>query len=486
MITSAFENVKRLSDDQLQGLVEAARKGDMTAISALNLTSATPVLAEMMRRQQMRDMFQKNMMANQPDSQKQPTVADQILAATDRGIGGLEVPGVMDEDSESYASGGIVAFNKGGAAGDAGFISVPPGAEYEGEEDVPIERRLAFTPEQERIFREAQIRKDYERERAALGEAPGELTPEESAKMREDYLKQVRAVTDPYNKRLQALIERTRPDVAGETKTAKDRAEISAYLSMIGKTKPAGSGVGGSLYNTAQSILGGVEQYSKGIAALKKAEQAHAEAEMEGIKAESAREAGNLKDALVHERNQREARRDANRLHSQAERDLTRREKEDIRANIDAFVARKRAEEQARATAQREAAAERKAEIERRRLEGIILGRTGAELRAAEGRAAVSARQMMGDDRYVRTVTKELTAALAGVEGAPAPGTKAFADLVRREINNQARAENGLPPISNVGAPKPKEAPGSGGGPKGGLRYNPNTLLIEPVPTTGK
>jgi len=360
MITSAFDNVKSLSDDQLQNLVESARRGDMSAISALNLTSATPALYEMMRRQQIRDVFQKNMMAGQPDSQKQPTVAEQILDANDSGIGELQVPGMMEE--ESYAGGGIVSFAGGGSTGGAGFISVPPGAEYEGEEDVPIERRLAFTPEQERVFREAQIKRDYERERAALGEAPSELSPEEARQLREDYLKQARAITDPYNKRLQELIARSRPDVAGETKRARDQAEIASYLEMLTKRQPIGSGFAGSLAGTAEAIIGGMSKYEKGIAGLKLAEQKHAEAEMEGIKAESSREAGNLRDALRHEESQRQARKDASRLYTQAGRDLTRREKEDIRANIDSFVARKRAEQAAAETARKEEAARKRDE----------------------------------------------------------------------------------------------------------------------------
>ena len=394
MITSAFDNVKSLSDDQLQNLVESARRGDMSAISALNLTSATPALYEMMRRQQIRDVFQKNMMAGQPDSQKQPTVAEQILDANDSGIGELQVPGMMEE--ESYAGGGIVSFAGGGSTGGAGFISVPPEAEYEGEEDVPIERRLAFTPEQERVFREAQIKRDYERERAALGEAPSELSPEEARQLREDYLKQARAITDPYNKRLQELIARSRPDVAGETKRVRDQAEIASYLEMLTKRQPIGSGFAGSLAGTAEAIIGGMSKYEKGIAGLKLAEQKHAEAEMEGIKAESSREAGNLRDALRHEESQRQARKDASRLYTQAGRDLTRREKEDIRANIDSFVARKRAEQAAAETA-------RKEEADRKRYEAAI---KAAQIRA-DARGGGGGANTIKSAQYASLVQRE-------------------------------------------------------------------------------
>jgi hypothetical protein len=368
MITSAFDNVKSLSDDQLQNLVESARRGDMSAISALNLTSATPALYEMMRRQQIRDVFQKNMMAGQPDSQKQPTVAEQILDANGSGIGELQVPGMMEE--ESYAGGGIVSFAQGKSVqGDPGdvqpqvqdfeFVVEPPSGGDK--EELSIEERMALNPAQERAYASERSRRRFARLREEMGEAPSELSPEEARQLREDYLKQARAITDPYNKRLQELIARSRPDVAGETKRVRDQAEIASYLEMLTKRQPIGSGFAGSLAGTAEAIIGGMSKYEKGIAGLKLAEQKHAEAEMEGIKAESSREAGNLRDALRHEESQRQARKDAQRIYNQGIRDLRGREETELEGIDRVMMARLRDE---RAAAQIEAR-ERQAEADR-------------------------------------------------------------------------------------------------------------------------
>ncbi len=483
MIPSAFENVKRLSDGQLQGLVEAARKGDMTAVNALNLTSATPVLAEMMRRQQMRDMFQKNMMASQPDSQKQPSVADQILAANDRGIGGLEVPGVMDEDSESYASGGIVAFSRGGEprADDPIMTNIPAGEAYEvSGGKVPAYERARFSPQERRDYDIAQFRADMDEEIRNLGPRPSAYSEEEAKQDFEQRLAMLRGITDPYTKRLQELIARTRPDVAGETKKTRDQAEIAAFLSMIGKQQPAGSGVGRSLYNTAQSVLGGVEQYNKGISSLKKAEQAHAEAEMEGIKAESARAAGNFKEALLHQENQRKAREAELRFYNQSLRNVERERKTGIESIDRGFIAEIRAAQAAAETARKEEADRRrdKTLIEvagiRANARGGGGGNTDAETRAAEARATRDYNDRVKDTRVVKRATELVTsdARAKGVTLTPAQVDQA----VRRYLLEEARALQGLEPRrAPPGAvtPKPKEAPGGGGG--GGYVLDPNT-----------
>ena len=433
MITSAFDNVKSLSDDQLQNLVESARRGDMSAISALNLTSATPALYEMMRRQQIRDVFQKNMMAGQPDSQKQPTVAEQILDANDSGIGELEVPGMMEE--ESYAGGGIVSFAQGKSVqGDPGdvqpqvqdfeFVVEPPSGGDK--EELSIEERMALNPAQERANASERSRRRFARLREEMGEAPSELSPEEARQLREDYLKQARAITDPYNKRLQELIARSRPDVAGETKRARDQAEIASYLDMLTKRQVRGSGFAGSLAGTAEAIIGGMGKYEKGIAGLKLAEQKHAEAEMEGIKAESSREAGNLRDALRHEESQRQARKDAQRIYNQGIRDLRGREEAELEGIDRVMMARLRDE---RAAAQIEAR-ERQAEADR-------VSREKREAERNKARGGDGRPRGMTEGQFVSNVSKMMAAiksesgTMKGLRDIHGRGTPALEDAIR-------------------------------------------------------
>ena len=212
MIPSAFENVKRLSDAQLQSAVAAARQGDMTAIQALNLTSATPILAEMMRREQMREMFQKNMSPSTPGPQ---TVLDKLLAQADssRGIGELEVPGMMEE--ESYAEGGIVSFAQGESVqGDPGLQEYPQDfqsmPETASSDEVTDEQWLKMTPQQRSLLAQRQIKKEAAERRAALGERPSELGSEEADRLFKRRQEALAAITKPYMERMRAIVEQNR------------------------------------------------------------------------------------------------------------------------------------------------------------------------------------------------------------------------------------------------------------------------------------
>jgi len=102
-----FNNVKRLSDEQLTQVLQQARSGNNDILQAMGLYSPIPLMAEQLRRKNLREEAS----AQQQQAQgQQPSVADQLA-----GVGSLPVPGMMEE--QNYAHGGIVAFNKGGSSG---------------------------------------------------------------------------------------------------------------------------------------------------------------------------------------------------------------------------------------------------------------------------------------------------------------------------------------------------------------------------------
>jgi hypothetical protein len=111
-----FNNVKRLSDQQLTQVLQQARSGDNETLQAMGLYSPIPLMAEQLRRKNLREAQAAEQQQAEP-----PTVADQLA-----GVGSLPVPGMMEE--ESYANGGIVAFNRGGSSGGFDYTNpyVPP------------------------------------------------------------------------------------------------------------------------------------------------------------------------------------------------------------------------------------------------------------------------------------------------------------------------------------------------------------------------
>jgi hypothetical protein len=100
-----FNNVKRLSDEQLTQVLQQARSGNSDTLQAMGLYSPIPLMAEQLRRKNLREEA-----SAQQQQAEQPSVADQLA-----GVGSLPVPGMMEE--QNYVHGGIVAFNKGGSSG---------------------------------------------------------------------------------------------------------------------------------------------------------------------------------------------------------------------------------------------------------------------------------------------------------------------------------------------------------------------------------
>ena len=111
-----FNNVKRLSDQQLTQVLQQARSGDNETLQAMGLYSPIPLMAEQLRRKNLREAQAAEQQQAEP-----PTVADQLA-----GVGSLPVPGMMEE--QNYANGGIVAFNRGGSSGGFDYTNpyVPP------------------------------------------------------------------------------------------------------------------------------------------------------------------------------------------------------------------------------------------------------------------------------------------------------------------------------------------------------------------------
>lgn len=395
MIPSAFENVKRLSDAQLQDLIADARKGDMSAIQALNLTSATPVLAEMMRREQMREMFQKNMSPRMSGPQ---TVLDKILAKAEpaEGIGGLDIPGALEEDS--FAGGGIVSFNSGGTAAQQSDNVLYTPAMY-GDEAAPQQgdeitdaQWLKMTPDERRLYDKRMVNKEIERRREALGPRVAEMTPEESEQLFDERLKLLQGVTKPYQERMQKLIEQGRINEPQRKEELERAAFNRGFASMIGAPRTTRSRLGSFVQNAGAALREGMGSYEKGIAQLGEAKRLQARAELDALKAESAFEKGNFSEARKHVDDMVDARRNSARAYSQAERNLTNEQKLGIESVDREYRARLVAEQQQKATEARERAAREAAE---------------ARIRAAEIRGGGGGPRQMTEGQYLASIARE-------------------------------------------------------------------------------
>ena len=452
MIPSAFENVKRLSDAQLQDLIADARKGDMSAIQALNLTSATPVLAEMMRREQMREMFQQNMSPRMPGPQ---TVLDKILAKAEPagGIGGLETPGVMEEDS--FASGGIVSFQSGGQPDATNIRQLLRTPEYYGDEVAPQQsdevtdaQWLKMTPDERRLYDKRMVNKEIERRREALGPQVTEMTPDESEQLFEERLKLLQGVTKPYQERMQKLIEQGRINEP-QRKEELERAAINrGFASMIGAPRKTRSRLGSFAQNVGAAVQGGMGSYEKGIAQLEESKRLQARAELDALKAESAFEKGNFSEARKHVDDMVDARRNAARARSQAERNLTNEEKLGIESIDREYRARLVAEQQQKATEAREKAAEKAAEARIRAAE-IRAGGGGGPRQMTEGQYLAS---IAREEKSIRENTTRM-AELRKIHGRGEALDDAIYKLAIDKVNRSTSERTGKP------APKPSEKP---------------------------
>lgn len=487
MIPSAFENVKRLSDAQLQSAVAAARQGDMTAIQALNLTSATPILAEMMRREQMREMFQKNMSPSMPGPQ---TVLDKLLAQADssRGIGELEVPGMMEE--ESYAGGGIVSFAQGESVqGDPGLQEYPQDFQSMPETPVTDEQWLKMTPQQRSLFAQREIRKEAAERRAALGERPSELGSEEADKLFKQRQEALAAITKPYMDRMRAIVEQNRVNEPQRKEELERAAYNEGFASMIGAPRRTSSRLGSLAQNIGAAVRGGMGSYNKGIAQLEEAKRLHARADLDAVKAEAEFAKGNFSEARKYVDDMIESRRNAARVYAQAERDITNQEKSGIASAVQQSRAELMAEQQAEATRQREAAAELRyrQEIEKERMRGARTGGGANTIKPNQYASLVQREYTKSLDNRDRVKeAKELAVKNKQVTPDGKPDPTAVQKILRakaRELVDTDLAARGVaipeeqPDTSGKGAPEPN---------RGGASSPPKDQIVGGLDSSAK
>jgi hypothetical protein len=416
MIPSLIKDLKRLPDDQLARVIKSARAGDMTAIEALNLTSATPVLAEMMRRDRIREMWQKNMMGGAPDPQ---TVLDQQLAKADatQGVGGLEIPGVMEE--RAYAGGGIVAFNSGGsAAQQSDNILYSP--EYYGGEEPPAapgfkepspEEIARMTPNQRRNYLDERTRRRYAENRAALGSAPTEMTPEERREEYQNNIELAQSVSGPYLKRMQELLAQSKPDEAKIGQDAAKRAINMGLLSLIGaKRMPGESRMSSFASNIGEALRTGAGAYEKGVGGIDKLKREYVSSELKFVEAQNAAARGDMKAAQDLAQQAANDRKTAASIYRTSIRGLDAREKEELDNNLNQTVAEIRAAGQERATEAKEREAQLRYDAMIRRA-GIMAGGGGGARPMTDGQfvAAVTRAEsaIRGDSRLMTELRKQ-------------------------------------------------------------------------------
>lgn len=467
MIPSAFENVKRLSDAQLQDLIADARKGDMSAIQALNLTSATPVLAEMMRREKMREMFQQNMSPQMPGPQ---TVLDKILAKAEpsEGIGSLDIPGALEEDS--FAGGGIVSFQSGGTtAQQSDNILYSP--KYYGDEVAPsMDRELSaeevakLPPRQYAAYRRERAKKGYELERAGLGFMPQEYTDEEQQEIQKKQLDFLRGISEPSTRRMQELLEKQRPDEA-KTKEELERTAINrGFASMIGAPRTTRSRLGSFAQNVGAAVRGGMDSYEKGIVKIEQAKKDYAKSEMEFLKAKLADEAGDIKAANVYMANAVKDRQNAVRAYRGGIADIQRRQssEEDNITREEAALIREETAAQERKRREAQLEAEIKAGKYERR------GGGGGPRQMTEGQYLASIAREEKAIRENRTRMSELKKIYGSGEALDDAIYRLAIDKVNRSTSERA----GKP------ATKPGEKPKPGENPKAATQLPEGAVVI--------
>jgi hypothetical protein len=253
-------NLNRLSDQQLDQILQRAKAGDNQVLQSLGLYSPIPLLSEKMRRNSMRQA-----QAAQSAPAQQPTVADKIA-----GVGSLPVPGVMRE--ENFADGGIVAFAKG---------STVPSQEA-------LDSRLLT--ERERMVKELEDQITDLRE--THGPAPTQMTPEERLAYGAKAYGQAQEFDRPYREKMEAMLAQQAPDTEGRKKDEFNKAMLNASLALMGGR---GKGFSGFVSDVGGAARVGVQGYEAGMDAVRKAEEEHKKSLLLGEKYKYEMSKGNKK-----------------------------------------------------------------------------------------------------------------------------------------------------------------------------------------------
>lgn len=479
MIPSAFEKVKDLSDDQLRNMLEAARRGDMNAISEMNLISATPLLYEQTQRNRIREeallqqILRKNMMEGAPNPRNE---LDKQLAKANayQGVGGLEIPGMMEE--QTYAHGGIVAFNQGGGAG---FIEKPPvegnrqtlytpeyyegvssaAPQESGLKELSPEQFAKLSPQKQREYRDERIRQRYAAERAALGSAPKEMTPEEQREEYKKNLELARQTSEPYLKRMQELLAQTKPDQAKIEQDATKRAINMGLLSLIGaKRMPGESRMSSFAANVGEALRTGAGAYEKSVGNIDRLKREYMQSELKFVEAQNAAARGDAQSARDLANQAINDRKNAVRAYTGGLRDLGRREIEELENSFNLTAAEIRAAEQAKAAEARERAydARTAAMLSRGSGSGVAAIKPGQYVALVQREA-----DKLFDDRKSRASAEDEAKAAGRVNA----NGKVDPDAVKAILRARARATVDLD-LASRGIPIPETGGPAQGAPR--------------------
>jgi len=218
-----------------QGAQQAAPGGSIVDRMAM------AVKAKVDQQKQQEEMMKVAMGFRRPEDEQR---------SEENGVGSLPVPG------ENYAEGGIVAFAKGGQPKVAAKEKSWEEAALEAGKEQAADYMAAY-PKPEQIDREAIFNRAFE-------------SNQEMGK--------------PYIDKMNALIEKMRPDENGIRATNQSKDIIQAGLAMM--QARGGPGLAGGLAGIAGGAQYGLNKYQEGEQALQNQLQKHQAFEMEGIKNE--------------------------------------------------------------------------------------------------------------------------------------------------------------------------------------------------------
>lgn len=360
-------NLNRLSDQQLDQIIQRAKSGDNQVLQTLGLYSPIPLLSEKMRRNTLRQA-----QAAQSAPARQPTVADKIA-----GVGSLPVPGVMQE--ENFAGGGIVAFAGGGTPSQESF-----------------EQRLLNTRKD--LMQE--VEDQTEELRKIHGPAPTQMTPEERLAYGAKAYEQAQEFDRPYREKMEAMLAQQAPDTEGRKKDEFNKSLLNASLALMGGR---GKGISGFVADLGGAARIGVQGYESGMDAVRKAEEEHKRSLMLGEKYKYEMSKGNKKLADEAMDASNVAEQNSIRLHRLGATEIAKARAAGMQ-NVGSTISTLERVERDRLRAENEA---RKNNIAERRLEAMMAGILSGGGRGGGGGGG-GGRGGSGDDKWTSGVFREI------------------------------------------------------------------------------